>query len=366
MSEVESKTRQMPLPPTPQGESQPVAGFRSKWAVAFNVILAVTLLYSNTRSFSFAPPRLQAQCHAREASDDVASAISKEKSPPGAVHLISYAQGEVFERSGACIAESVRRHNLADTVTLWRYEDITTFIPHEVWNYTPRKIRYVRPACMAHKSRMLMYFLNQEYNSVANTTSQINQGRSIPPLVAEGDWVFWADSSRHYPHGFKAQSNLRQFANILERRGLDAFVGMPCGKNLRSKKALRYGDGLVSLVVFEAMRADVPKYWYAPHYQNSFFGFRNNNRSRAFAQEWWSFNSDMYVACSSHTHDQAIFSLLVTKYGYKSMLSLRTPEALKDPNVVIELLLQNDSQKFYTGEEVHSAVPRLFYPEWRS
>jgi len=208
------------------------------------------------------------------------------------VHVVSFASGSVHETSGKVILQNITDFNLADTSRLWSMEDMMTRFPEhaDIWNFEVANITHrVRPACMAQKSFLVLNLMQN---------------------VPADDWIFWIDSSK-YHHGMGA--NLRNFATYLEDvLHLEQYAGTSLCRqtNIDMRQ-------LVSPLVFQALGMDEPRYWFAPHYQNNFFGFKNTPRNRQFVEEWLHHNLNMTVACSSHPHDQAIFSVLVAKYEMK-------------------------------------------------
>ena len=119
-------------------------------------------------------------------------------------------------------------------------------------------------------------------------------------------WVFWIDSSQYFKG--KIQTSVIRFTEVLDLMNLTALPGVPVCRMLNSD------SGLVDNKVHEALQLTGDEYRKSSHYQDNFVAFKNTPENRAFITEWKQYNLDMDVAKASHTEDQEIFSLLVSKY----------------------------------------------------
>ena len=161
------------------------------------------------------------------------------------VLLVTYAQNEPFVSSQQQIIKT-QKDNSVDFIEAWNLERITAEFPQyqKHWEY-PGKNR--RPSCAFFKPVV-----------VSDIMTKSN----------DGDWIIWVDSSKYYVNGIKG--NMRDFVATLDKLGLDAFPGVAlCG-------IANVDNRCVSIKTFRGLQVDIPKYWFAPHFQNNFFAFKKN------------------------------------------------------------------------------------------
>jgi hypothetical protein len=202
--------------------------------------------------------------------------------------VVSYAQGEPYETTMQHLNESVVTVGNADKFIGWKKQDLMSQYAdlNATWDFFSR-----RPACMAMKSTTVLDAMETH---------------------DDGDWIVWIDSSKYFIEPLT--EDLRKVVEVIEKSGHDAFPGVPL-----CLWANVDFYGLVDFEMFRRMDLNVPDYWFAPHYQNNMFIFKNTPRNRAFVAEWKMYNLMLDVSCLSHTQDQAIFSLLVKKYDLPAM-----------------------------------------------
>ena len=133
---------------------------------------------------------------------------------------------------------------------------------------------------------------------------------------------------------------MRDFVVTLDKLDLDSFPGVAlCG-------LANIDNMCVSKKTFRGLGLDTSRYWLAPHFQNNFIVFKKNPRNVKFLTEWRDCMTDMDMACASGTDDQALFSILVTKYKLKFLnmcnfdegLNHPTFQALKNVDLVMEFV----------------------------
>ena len=242
------------------------------------------------------------------------------------VIVVSYAQGEPYETTMQQLLESATSVGNANKFIGWKKQDLMTQYAdlNSTWDHFSR-----RPACMAMKSTIVLDAMETH---------------------EEGDWIIWVDSSKYYLEPLT--EDLRKVTEILEKSGHDALPGMPLCQ------LANVDFSLVDFELFRRMDLNVPDYWFAPHYQNNMFIFKNTQRLREFVSEWKMYNLMLDVACLSHTEDQAIFSLLVKKYDLAAF-NLCTNRAddpntnsLKNANWVFRELLKTPDVPFQSPMDV--------------
>jgi hypothetical protein len=244
------------------------------------------------------------------------------------VILVTYAQNDPFVSSQKKIIETQQGWSV-DEIQSWNYEKIQNYFPqyHSQWKHPGKN---GRPSCVFFKP-VLMSSIMSQYN--------------------DGDWIVWVDSSKYFVNGIT--ESMKSFVSALEKLKLDSFPGTAlCGlANVDNK--------CVSIKTFNGMKADVPKYWFAPHFQNNFVAFKKNSMNLNFLNEWRTIMTDMDMACSSGSDDQAIFSILVTKFNMKFLNlcnfrhGLNNPDyqSLKDVDMVIKSVSDMNTSHVMNNQE---------------
>ena len=198
--------------------------------------------------------------------------------------LVTYADKEPFANSQKNILKTQQNKSI-DIIEGWNPQTLMERFPQYMpqWNYIGL---HRRPSCAFFKPVI-----------VNDTMSSSN----------DGDWIVWVDSSKYFVNGI--QESIGDFVNFLDKLGIDSFPGVAlCG-------ITNVDNLVVSTKTFKDLDVDIPRYWFAPHFQNNFFAFKKTPKNIEFIQEWTQLMMDMDVACGSQVDDQALFSLLVTKYN---------------------------------------------------
>ena len=298
-----------------------IAATHRRTTVACAVVIVLLLLYFATY----------------ETGDIPFQSILAPQRRPQKIHLVTFGHNEPFETNGRNIVKQVLQHTYADTARFWSMQDMKTEFPEHasIWDYIKPDTPFKRPGCMAQKAALVL---------------EVMVNRSQP-----GDWIFWTDSSKHYA---TFNVNLTAFVAHLETKlGLDQYPGTALCHLVNTDNSCGV---LVQPAVFRAMDLDEPRYWFAPHYQNNFFGFKNTPRNQAFVREWKKYNLDMNVACSSHPNDQSIFSVLVAKYEMKAPYlcdgskQWKSPDShtLKNPEYVVNAIMSDAKKPVWDAFEI--------------
>jgi hypothetical protein len=270
------------------------------------------------------------------ASSSTAATDENTKTAASNVTMVTFAQNEPFVTSLRNIERCVHEHNLADVFRGWTLETLSAAYPEyaDVWSYPGRNNR---PACDAWKPILILNAMNDSNY---------------------GDWVVWIDSSKYYPDGI--QENIRDFVHKMDLHGIEVFPGHPvCG-------LMNVDASLISRETFKRMRADSPKYWFAPHFQINFVAFKKTQRNLAIINEWKDYNLDMEVACSSRVDDQALFSLLairheipfihLCKFSENSMMNPH-PDILKNVDFVVSSFMKDNTLwTLQTADSIHQEM----------
>lgn len=255
------------------------------------------------------------------------------------VILVTYAQNEPFTSSQQKIAEtqSIRQDKSIDFIEQWNLGRVLQEFPQYKMHWT-HEGRNGRPSCCFFKP-VLMFDVMSRFKW--------------------GDWIIWIDSSRYFGDGVK--SNLRKFIGVLHDLNLDVFPGVAlCGIS-------NVDNRCVSIETFQGMNVDTPKYWFAPHFQNNMFAFQKTPNNLNFMKEWKEMMSDLNFACASGSDDQAIFSILVTKFNLKFLnlcdfsTKLNEPhfQNLKNVDYVIEMVSTFNTSHVMKSQE-------NFIMKWRT
>lgn len=243
--------------------------------------------------------------------------------------LVTFSENEPFVSTMAKLNSTHRDPGGFDVFQGWKMDDVKAQWPeaNHLWTLQGQS----RPACMAVKSFI------------------VSQAMKDFP---EGSWIWWIDSSRHHP--VPLQSDVGPVVDFLEQHGAVAYPGVPLCRLTNFDKIH------VDPRVFTSLNLDIPTVWYAPHYQNAVFGFKNNALTRQFVAEWRAAMSDTDIACASFAHDQAPFSALVRKYDFPAVHVCTEdqqyrgpdPNTVKNPNFLFKNIVDRPYQKLYKADEI--------------
>ncbi len=248
--------------------------------------------------------------------------------------LVTYAENEPFTHSQQNIVKTQQNRSI-DAIEVWNKRSLIERFPQYInqWNYPGL---HGRPSCVFFKA----------------VTVNDSMYRS-----SDGDWIVWVDSSRYFVDGI--QESIGEFVRMLDTLGLDSFPGVAlCG-------LANVDNQCVSAKTFRDLNVDIPRYWFAPHFQNNFFAFKKNKKNLEFVHEWTELMMDMNVACGSGSDDQALFSILVTKYNLVFLnlcnfeIELNNPDfqTLKNVDFVIKKVSKMDKSYVMTQDS--------FVRQWR-
>ena len=266
-------------------------------------------------------------------SEKMFAKIKKEVDIPK-TFLVTYADNEPFTYSQQNIIKTQQNRSI-DVIGAWNKKNLIERFPQyiEQWNYPGL---HGRPSCVFFKPVLVN---DSMYRSNA------------------GDWTVWVDSSRYFVNGI--QESIGEFVRMLDKLGLDSFPGVAlCGLT-------NVDNQCVSAKTFRDLHVDIPRYWFAPHFQNNFLAFKKNQKNLEFVREWTEMMMDMDVACGSSNDDQAIFSILVTKYNLLFLnfcnfeMELNNPDfqMMKNVDFVINKVSSMDTSYVMTQDS--------FVRQWR-
>jgi hypothetical protein len=250
--------------------------------------------------------------------------------PPYKIILVTFAHYEPFITSQQMIIKTQQNRSV-DFIEAWGWDKLVSKFPqyNSQWNFPGT---HGRLSCVLFKPVLM-----------TDAMSRAN----------DGDWIIWTDSSRYFVNGI--QESMREFIAKLESLHLNSFPGVAlCGLT-------NVDNRCVSTKTFRDMNVDIPRYWFAPHFQNNFIAFKKTDQNWAFLKEWSEYMIDMDVACGSGADDQSLFSILVSKYNLKFLnmcnfeTHLNNPDyqSLKNIDFIIKMVsLMNESSVIHTQDDL--------------
>lgn len=237
------------------------------------------------------------------------------------IHLVTFAEGEPFTSVQKLIIDSAKSAGITGIIEKW---DMTRL----------KKTSF-------YKENSNLFTNNSHRFGYASWKSFICY--DLYKKVDDGDYIIYADSSQYHHEGFLYSWN--PVIDFLERTQKITY-GIIAGCRL----CFTNNDfNHVSPITCEAMNLDIKEYGKKPHYQNSWFVIKKTKFAEMFLQEWLFYSIKKKVISSSHTNDQAIFSLLCNKYNLyafcedpKSRFVIRYHcDKLKNPNMMLKYFNEN-------------------------